>query len=227
MPKLSFIVPTKNESTTPGVVRDIYRTFGKNAEVIVIDKSTLEYRKPLYKTGAKIIVQKEGVYEHALAQGFRMAHGNILAAIDPDGTYSVKDLKKIVDYISRHREYAYVGGDRLDCSEEAMPGSIRFGNRLFGLAATILTGQRARDTFSGSFAMWKKDYDTIRNMEAYVAGPTIFQIALARKGFRIKFIPISYEPRRGSKPKISGMKQLFAFKLVWNMFWGRFRPIDS
>lgn len=225
MPKLSFIVPTKNEGTTPGIVRQIYRTFGRGAEVIVVDKSSPEYRKPLYKTGAKIVIQKKGVYEHALVEGLRMAHGEMLVVIDPDGTYAVKDLKKIVDYMLKHREYAYVGGDRLDCPEEAMPGSLRTGNRIFGMVASVLMMQRVRDTFSGSFAMRASAYKTIRNMEAYVAGPTIFQMALVRKGFKVKFIPISYAPRKGSVPKISGMKQLFAFKLVWNMFWGRFRPI--
>ncbi len=220
--KLSFIVPTKNEETTPGVIREIYRTFGKDAEVIVIDKSEPRYRNPLYKTGAKIVVQKRGVYEHALVDGFRMAHGDILASIDPDGTYSVKDLKKLVDYTARHKEYAYVGGDRLDCPEAAMPGTIRLGNRLFGVLATVLMGQSMRDTFSGSFAMQRSAYDQIRKMDAYIAGPTIFQMALARKGFKVKCIPITYRPRRGSKSKISGFKPLFAFKLAFNMIKGRF-----
>ncbi|HUC38548.1 MAG TPA: glycosyltransferase [Candidatus Acidoferrum sp.] len=222
MVKLSFIVPTKNEHTTPGIIRDIYKVFGRDVEVIVIDKSDPDYRKPLYKTGAKIVIQKTGVYEHALVEGFRLAHGDILAAIDPDGTYSVKDLKKIVDYLSRHTEYAYVGGDRLDCPEKAMPPSIKFGNRLFGLLATVLMLQPMRDTFSGSFAMWRKPYNEIRGMEGYVGGPTIFQIALARKGFKVRCIPISYRERVGSQPKISGMKQLFAFKLAFNMIVGRF-----
>ncbi len=220
--RLSFIVPTKNETTTPGIVRDIYRAFGRKAEVIVIDKSDPEYRKPLYKTGAKIVVQKKGVYEHALVQGFRMAHGDLLAAIDPDGTYSVKDLKMIVDYLSKHKEYAYVGGDRLDCPKEAMPGWIKFGNRMFGVLATVLMGQRMRDTFSGSFAMWREPYNKIRSMEGYIGGPTIFQLALARKGFKVKCIPISYKPRIGSKPKTTNFKPGLAVKLALNIIRGRF-----
>ena len=223
--KLSFIVPTKNESTTPWVVRSIYRMFGRNSEVIVIDKSDAEYRKPLYSTGARIVIQKRGVYEHALVEGFRLAHGDILVAIDPDGTYSVEGLKKIVAYISKHREYAYVGGDRMGCSSEAMPPPIKMGNRLFGILASVLMAQSMRDTFSGSFAMRREAYDTIRRMDGYIAGPTIFQLALARKGFKVKCIPITYEPRRGSKPKITNFKQLFALKLAWNMIIGRFKPI--
>ncbi len=224
--KLSFILPTKNERTTPGVVRDIYKTFGKDVEIIVVDKSEPEYRKPLYKTGAKIVVQKKGVYEHALVEGFRLAHGEILSSIDPDGTYSVRDLKKIVDYTSKHGEYAYVGGDRLDCREEAMPRWIKAGNRMFGALASLLMMQRMRDTFSGSFSMRASAYNTIRRMDGYIAGPTIFQMALARKGFRVKCIPISYEPRRGSKPKTTNFKQLLALKLAWNMILGRLRPIQ-
>lgn len=224
--KLSFIVPTKNESTTPGIVRDIYRIFGKRAEVIVVDKSDPEYREPLYKTGAKIVVQKRGVYEHALVEGFRLAHGDILACIDPDGTYSVKELKKIIEYISNHKEYAYVGGDRMDCPRKAMPPLIRFGNRWFGFLASMLTGQWMRDTFSGAFAMRRSAYETIRGMEAYVAGPTIFQMALSRKGYRIHMIPISYKPRpAGTKPKTTTFKPLFGFKLTWNMILGRFRML--
>lgn len=225
--RLSFIVPTKNERTTPDIVRDIYKTFGKSAEVIVIDKSDPEYRRPLYKTGAKIVIQKKGVYEHAIVEGLRLAHGDILACIDPDGTYSVADLKKVVDYLSRHKEYAYVGGDRMDCSAEAMPRWIKLGNRMFGILASLLMMQSMRDTFGGSFAMRREAYDNIRKMDGYIAGPTIFQLALVRKGFKVKCIPITYEPRRGSKPKTTNFKQLFAFKLAWNMFWGRFRPLES
>ncbi len=224
--KLSFIVPTKNEDTTPEVVRSIYRIFGKSAEVIVVDKSDPEHRKPLYKTGARIVVQRRGVYEHALVEGLRLAHGDILACIDPDGTYSVNDLKRIVDYLSRHKEYAYVGGDRMDCSGDAMPPLIKFGNRWFGLLASLLTGQWMRDTFSGAFAMRKSAYDTIRNMEGYVAGPTIFQMALARKGYSIHMIPISYRPRpTGTKPKTTSFKPFFGFRLTWNMIIGRFRRL--
>ena len=226
MLKLSFIVPTKNEATTPGIVRDIYRTFGRGAEVIVIDKSTAEYKRPLYKTGARIVVQKRGVYEHALVEGFRLAHGDVLAAIDPDGTYSVRDLKRIVGYLSRHREYAYVGGDRMGCGREAMPPVIKFGNRFFGLEASILTGQWMRDTFSGAFAMRREAYDTIRHMEGYLAGPTIFQLALSRKGFRLHMIPISYRPRpKGTKPKTTSFKPLFGLRLAANMLLGRLRRL--
>lgn len=223
--RLSFIVPTKNEATTPGVVRDIYRTFGRNAEVIVIDKSDPQYRKPLYKTGAKVVIQKKGVYEHALVEGLRLAHGEILACIDPDGTYKINDLKRIIDYLAKHKEYAYIGGDRTGCSADAMPRLIQLGNRYFGFLASILTGQYMRDTFSGIFAMRKSAYGTIRNMEGYVAGPTIFQIALVRKGFRVHMIPISYYPRKDSKSKISSRKPIFAMRLSINMIAGRFRPL--
>ena len=225
--KISFVVPTKNEGTTPGIIRNIYRIFGRGVEVIVVDKSDSEYRAPLYKTGAKIVVQKHGVYEHALVEGLRLAHGDILACIDPDGTYSVRDLKRIVDYLSNHKEYAYVGGDRMDCSSAAMPPLIKFGNRWFGFLASVLTGQWMRDTFSGSFAMRRAAYNTIKKMDAYVAGPTIFQMALARKGYRIQMIPITYRPRpHGTKPKTTSFKPLFGFRLTWNMILGRLRTLQ-
>lgn len=223
--RASFIVTTKNEATTPGVVRDIYRAFGKSAEVIIVDKSDPEYRKPLYKTGAKVVIQRKGVYEHALVEGLRLAHGDMLACIDPDGTYKINDLKRIIDYLAKHKEYAYIGGDRTGCSIEAMPRLIQLGNRYFGFLASILTGQYMRDTFSGIFAMRKSAYDTIRNMEGYIAGPTIFQLALVRKGFRVRMIPISYYPRKHSKSKISNWKPIFAIRLTANMVAGRFRPI--
>lgn len=219
--KISVIVPTKNEATTPRIVRDIFKILGKNTEVIIIDKSKPEYRKMLYGIGGKLIIQKHGAYEHALVEGMRMAKGDILAAIDPDGTYTVKDLKRIIDYLASHGEYGYVGGNRLNCNKEAMPFWIRFGNMFLGLVASVLIGQRMEDTLSGSFAMRTSAYATIKNMDAYVAGPTIFQIALAKNRYRMRTIPISYYPRTGSKSKISSIKPLFGIKLALNMLVGR------
>ncbi len=222
MPRISVIAPTKNETTTPGVVRQLFKVIGKDTEVIVVDKSEPRYRRMLDGLGAKVVTQKHGVYEHALNEGFLMAHGDYIASIDPDGTYSVKDLKMLIDYAMKHREYAWIGGDRMDCSEEAMPFTIKLGNRFFGLLASILTGQWMRDTYSGIFVMRRDAYDKVRNLKVFVAGPTIWQMALSRKGYRLHMLKISYAPRVGSKSKTTNFKPLFGFKLAANMIAARF-----
>ena len=97
MVELSVIVPIKNESTGPKVIKELYAKLGNGTEIIVVDKSDPDMREPLYATGAKIMVQKSSGYTAALMDGFRAAHGDIISTIDPDGTYSVDDFKRIVE----------------------------------------------------------------------------------------------------------------------------------
>ena len=217
MKNLSVILPTMNEEHAPSIIRQVYSALGRDTEVIVIDKSTPEMRRPLEETGAKVVIQKTKGYENALMEGFRMANGDIIASIDPDGTYAVEDLKRVVNELKNDEEFAFIAGSRLErLPKDAMTPTIRFGNWFLKSMFNILYRSRMGDVMNGIFAMRKDAFDTIRYMDAYRAGTPFFEIELVRRGFKIRSIPISYKPRSGSKSKISKAKPFYGVTIAYH-----------
>ncbi len=214
---LSVIVPTMNEEHAPSIIRQIYSELGRDTEIIVIDKSMPKMRKPLKDTGAKVVVQETTGYENALMEGFRMAKGEIIASMDPDGTYEVGDLKKVVNELKNDKEFAFIGGSRLErADKDSMTPTIRFGNRFLAGWFNFLYRSRMGDVMNGIFAMKRDAFDTIRYLDAYRAGTPFFEIELVRRGFKIRSIPISYRPRSGSKSKISKVKPFYGVTIAYH-----------
>ena len=187
---------------------------GKDAEIIVVDKSDREYHGELVKTGAKVLRQASIGYEDALMQGFKAARGNVLSTLDPDGTYSVDDFRKVVGKV-QDGTADFCSGNRFGkLHEGAMTTSIAFGNKFLTGLFRFLYHKDIHDGLSGSFAMTKRAFDTIREEEAYRAGTLFFEIELARRGFKLIDIPISYKPRVGSVSKITKAKPIYGLNIA-------------
>ena len=223
MPEVSIIAPTMNEERAPNIARELFRLFGSDIEVIIVDKSDSNYRKRFDRTGVKIVVQKSKGYEYAIMEGFRTAKGTrVLASIDPDGTYSVKDLRKIVEAV-KNGEADFVSGDRSGCSTEAMEPYLKFGNFLFAMAFDVLFLQRMKDVFSGSFAISRNAFESIRKVNPYYSGTLFFEMELAKRHFRLRNAHVSYEPRRGTKSKLAKSKTVYASKVMVNILKDRWK----
>ncbi|MEM3839418.1 MAG: glycosyltransferase [Candidatus Micrarchaeaceae archaeon] len=214
--RLSIIVPTKNESIAPKTIKELRNQFGSEAEIIVVDKSDEKHYLELRSTGAKVIRQASTGYEDALMQGFRAARGEILSSIDPDGTYRVDEFKKVVEKVSSG-EADFCSGNRFGkLSDGAMTASIAFGNKFLTGLFRFLYHKNIHDGLSGAFAMTRKAFDSIREEEPYRAGTLFFEIELARRGFRLMDIPISYSPRIGSESKIAKVKPVYGLNIARN-----------
>jgi glycosyltransferase involved in cell wall biosynthesis len=215
MPGLSIIVPTKNEATAPRVINELYSKLGKDIEIIIVDKSEPKLREPLYATGAKIIEQKSKGYTAALMEGFLAAHGDIISTIDPDGTYSVDDFKKVVETLEIG-DADFISGDR-SSNKDAIGSYLRFGNKFLTFLFNTLYKQRMHDALSGSFVMRRSAFDSIRSVKpgSNRAGTLFFEAALALHGQRIKEIPITYTERQGSKPQVTKSKPLLGIKIAF------------
>ncbi len=214
MISLSIIAPTMNEPSADKTIRELIRTFGKSAEIIVVDKSTDANRRKLERTGARVIRQESIGYENALMDGFREAKGDIISTIDPDGTYSVSDFKRVVSEVKSGKS-DFVSGNRFGkLHRGAMTTSIAFGNKFLTGLYRLLYKREVHDVLSGSFAMTRKAFESIRNEETYRAGTLFFEIELARRGFKIIDIPISYHPRVGSESKISRFKPIYGMNMA-------------
>ena len=216
MVRLSVIVPTKDERTAPDVIGELYKVFGKDTEVIVVDKSNETFRKELEKTDARIIRQESDGYENALMEGFREARGEIIATIDADGTYSVRDLEKVIAALS-DGDADFVSGNRFGhLKEGAMSASLKIGNTFLTWLYNVMYRRRLHDALSGVFAMKRKAFESIKEEIPYRAGTIFFEIEIARRGWRLKDIPITYAPRVGSSSKIAKVKPIYGLAMAFH-----------
>jgi glycosyltransferase involved in cell wall biosynthesis len=214
MPEVSIIVPTKDEPTAPALVRRLKGLF-PGSEIIIVDKSSAGNRKELAGTGARVIAQESSGYENALMEGFRAATGSVLATIDADGTYYAEDLKRVIDELGKGAS-AFVSGSREKREKGAMTGTISFGNAFLTGLFNFLYRRRMRDVLSGSFAMTRKAFDSIRDEQPYRAGTIFFEIELARRGFAIRNIPIKYGMRRGAPSRITKAKPFYGLTMAYH-----------
>lgn len=210
---MSIIVPVLNEPTSPGIVRMLYKIFGKDTEIIVINKSPTNITKQLVNTGAKVINQNPLGYENALMQGFRIAKGDILATIDADGTYDPKDLKRVVTEICSNN-FGFVSSARVNGRNTAMSHTIRFGNTFLTKMFNVLYRQKMLDVLSGSFAITKEAFEDMKYMDPYRAGTLFFEIEVSRRGYKTHNIVGTYRARKGSKSRISKSKPLYGFTMA-------------
>ena len=214
MPYLSIIVPTLNEKDAPKTIKALQRSFGKAAEIIVIDKSDAAHRRELARTGARVITQKSSGYEAALMEGFNAAKGEIISTIDPDGTYGVDDFRRVVGKV-KNGTADFCSGNRFGkLHPGAMTRSIAFGNKFLTGLFRFLYHKDIHDGLSGSFAMTRKAFESIKGEEPYRAGTLFFEIELARRGFKMIDIPISYRPRVGSESKIAKAKPIYGLNIA-------------
>ena len=95
---VSVIIPTIEEEAVFKLINQI-RSMLKDAEIIVVDKSSNAYYGRLEDTGVKVIRQRTRGVENAIMLGLRAAKGKILASIDADGTHDPEGLVQGVKLI--------------------------------------------------------------------------------------------------------------------------------
>ncbi|BCS90993.1 MAG: glycosyltransferase AglJ [Candidatus Micrarchaeota archaeon] len=217
---LSLILPNKNESHIFEFLKDLERKIKEDKEIIIVDKSEEEFYKRLEAYikemhNVRLIRQEDKGYENALYLGFKSAKGDIIAVIDPDGTYRVEDLIRVIDTL-KSSNYSLVLGNRLAYKDKAMPAHISFGNIFLTKTFNCLYKQDIKDALSGLFA-FKRDalrYLTLRKPER--GGTLYFLIQLARRGLRIGSIDIKYLEREGSS-RISKFKIGYGILIFYNV----------
>lgn len=214
MSDISIIIPTKDELNVKNILKDIKKNFKKNEiEIIIVDKSKPEIKRKIKDLGFPVIDQISNGYENALVEGFKRAKSPILATIDADGTYSVKDLKSVILELDKG-DYDFISGDR-SSGLRKMTFYISFGNKFLTKWFNFLYHRKMHDVLSGVFAMKREVFDKIKYDDAFRAGTLFFEIEAVRRGYRIKDIPISYADRVNTKSRITKSKPIYGFFIAF------------
>jgi glycosyltransferase involved in cell wall biosynthesis len=132
---------------------------------------------------------------NALACGFRAATGDIIVALDADGSTDPSEIPHFVDALQGGADYAK-GSRYLEGGGSADLSAFRsMGNRALGFLVNLLFRTRYTDLCYGYNAFWRDCFDLVyRECDGFEV-ETVLNVRAARAGLKICEVP-SFEHQR-------------------------------
>lgn len=214
-PRVSVIVPARNEEGNIPRILDRIPRLGSETEVIFVEGHSadgtwraIEALPERFAHGPVRRMRQPGVGKaDAVRAGFRAATGDLLLILDADLSTPPEDLPKFTEAI-RSGKGDVANGVRLVYPMEgrAMRFANLCANKAFGLLFSWLLGQPVKDTLCGTKAMRAADWRRLEEARAGDFDPFgDFDLLLgaARLNLRIVDVPIRYADRTYGTTNIS------------------------
>jgi glycosyltransferase involved in cell wall biosynthesis len=209
-PRVSVVVPTLNEA------RNLPHVFALIPagvhEIIVVDghsiDNTTEVARKL-RPDVRVIMQNRKGKGNALACGFAVATGDVIAMIDADGSADPGEIPLFVETLTRGADFAKGTRFTLGGGSSDITRIRRLGNRLLSGFVNILYGTRYSDLCYGFNVFWRCHVPVLgldATSPPQAAGDgrlwgdgfeveTLIHIRVAEAGLTVAEVP-SYEHKR-------------------------------
>lgn len=234
MPLLSIVIPVYNErETIANVIQRVENAAlppGFSREIIIVNDGstdgTAEALKP-FESRYRVIHQRNTGKGGAVRTGFRIARGGYTIVQDADLEQDPNDFAKLLAPLLAGRADV-VFGSRF--AGKYLPRALIMNahylvNRFFTLTCNLLSGYRTTDMWTGYKMYSRRALDAI--LPRFTSNGIEFEpeitLLLAKLGFRIEDIPISYTPRWYTEGKKTNWKQ--ALRSYVKMLCFAFRKI--
>ena len=216
---LSVVIPCYNEKDTIETVLDAVRDCGvKNLEIIVVDDCSKDGTRdllqgPLRSKIDRLIFHKVNQGKGAaLAKGFQVATGDVVAIQDADLEYDPKDFVRLLEpFVKGRADAEVVYGSRYARGEKYMIKRFYHtaGNKFLTLMSNLFTDLGLTD-METCYKLFKRELIQSITIEEKRFGfePEI-TAKIAKKHCRIYEMPISYYPRSYNEGKKIGVKDGF------------------
>lgn len=208
------IVPAHDEAESLPVTLDEVRREAPWADVLVVDDGSAD------GTGAAARSRGVAVVRHAvnlgvggaLTTGFRwaLARGYAVAVqLDADGQHDAADLERLMAPVRAGVCDVAIGSRYVGPSGYHASPVRRLGMILFSTLVGVMLRQRITDTTSGYRAYARRVMEAFRDDVPVDFPDAPFLIALARRGFRLKEVPVTMRPRRAGRSFYTLGKQFY------------------
>ena len=216
---LSVVIPCYNEKDTIETVLDAVRDCGvKNLEIIVVDDCSKDGTRDLLQGSLRSKIDRLIFHKvnqgkgAALAKGFQVATGDVVAIQDADLEYDPKDFVRLLEpFVKGRADAEVVYGSRYARGEKYMIKRFYHtaGNKFLTLASNLFTDLGLTD-METCYKLFKRELIQSITIEEKRFGfePEI-TAKIAKKHCRIYEMPISYYPRSYNEGKKIGVKDGF------------------
>ena len=208
MPKVSIVIPARNEEETlPMVLADLNKVIptleGWTAEVIVVnDRSTDRTVEVAKAAGAKVVdntkrLSGKGV---ALTTGFEASTGDVIVMLDADYSHRAEELPLFLEAIQRPNVGLVIGSRVVGGSEEYH--HVRaMGNVFLSAALGLATKRYLSDALNG-YKCFKRDVYSVQGLHSRNFEIEIEIIAnTLRRGYKILEVSSHERARAGGEMK--------------------------
>jgi len=200
-PLLSVIVPVFNEEKTIlQVIKKIRDTdLGINKEIIVVNDGSTDSKteKIAQLKGIKGIVAIKFAINRgkgsAIREGIKHSSGTIITIHDADLEYDTKDLKKLIEPISKGEEKVVYGSRFLKYLSKK--NKFYFGNRFLSAITSLLFLRKITDMETCYKVLESKLLKSIHLTSKRFEFEPELTAKVLKRGINIREIPISYSPR--------------------------------
>jgi len=231
MKKVTLMVPCYNEECgVAEVIRDTpvkdFRRRGYDVEILVIDNNSTDRTSEVARRlGARVVFEGRQGKGHAIRRGFDSVGKDVdfVVMVDGDNTYKPYELLRLVELLDSGFSDVVIGS-RLEGNMlgEAMSFSHRAANWFFTFLTRRFYGANVSDTCTGYFA-WRRE--VVEELRGHVRSSGFAIEAemiskMARLGFRVHAVPITYEKRSGDSklaPFRDGVR--ITWMLLRNVGW--------
>lgn len=225
---ISIVVPIYNEEKTLEKVVSSLEKLKlpiKKEIILVNDGSKDNTAKILEKiaNGNKSLImvsyEKNRGKGFAIRQGINKARGDIILIQDADLEYDLRNINNLLNEILQNGEKVVYGSRFLKQNKR---GKLSFylGNKLLSIATSILYFQKITD-METCYKMFRKEVLTgiVLMSDRFEIEPEI-TAKIIKKGYKIKEIPINYNPRSKSEGK--KIRARDGFIALWTLLKLRF-----
>ena len=226
--KVSVIIPVYNEKSTISEIIDRVRAVDLEKEIIVVDDGSTDGTSQQLAEIArrfedvKILSHKKNRGKGAaLRTGFAEASGEIIIVQDADLEYDPRDYEALLVPILDGRADVVYGSRFLGGPHRVLFFWHYVGNKFLTLLSDAFSNLNITD-METCYKMFKKEVlDDIQLRSNRFGFEPEFTMKIAKKGFRVYEVPISYSGRTYEEGKKIGWRDGFSamFAIVWFRFF--------